>query len=153
MPHIAVADVQQWLETTKMTVASLDAELEASAFALVSAALEGRYTTSAWTNEATTPQLVQTIMSQLVAGWMYNRQYSEESADGSSWGTFLLNYARRLVDSVANGNYELPDVVGSERADFTYPAFWPTDDATAWAETDPTAAEAAPLMFTMGRVF
>jgi|SRR5215471_976031 len=160
MTYINVTDVSQWLEPTKLNITTLDTQLEATAFEVVASRLSVRYDTSLWTSISTTPPLVQKILGMMVAGYTYNRQYSENE-DLDKYGFWLLSYADNLITGLATGVVDLVDtgqgLVNAERSPFSFPAFWPTDAATDMADTtlggDPTDPNAAPLHFTSGQVF
>jgi hypothetical protein len=153
--HILLTDVQQWLEPTKLTVADIDTSLEATAFAFVTSRLTSRYESGGWEDPTTTPQLVKSVESMWYAGMLYKRQYSENS-DESGYGNYLLTYSNNLLDAIASGKQDLGETEAI-REDWSFPQFWPTDDATAMADPDqggdPTDPNAAPLMFTYGQVF
>jgi hypothetical protein len=91
----------------------------------------------------------------LVAGYEYNRTYSEDQGE-SDYGMWLIGYAEDLINGVAVG---LNTIVGqdADREAISYPTFWPTDVATDLADPsldgDPTDPLGAPRMFTMGQVF
>jgi hypothetical protein len=155
MLHVSLAEVQQWLEPTKLTVTAVDPALEASAFNVVASTLGTRYDSSGWTDQYNTPPLIRTIVSMHVAGYTYNRQYSE-NADVSSYGAWLVRYATTLLQQVDNKQVIL---VGEDAdvEEFSYPAFFPTDNSTNLADPklggDPTDPNASPRVFSMGQLF
>lgn len=152
--HVSISEVQQWLEITKFEVTYINTELEVAQFATVSTALVERYPVDTWINEATTPDMIRSLVSMLIAGFMYNAQNAENASDAGSWGTWLINYANKCIASLAGGKTQLPGVV---REDFTYPSFWPTQVATDMADPtlggNPADPTAAPRVFKMGTVF
>lgn len=157
MVHVSVAEVQQWLEPTKLNLGlgPVDAELDATAFQVVASALQGRYDTSTWVDANTTPDLVRKILSMLVAGYTYNRQYSENE-DVATYGNWLIRYATTVAQGIDSGQDVL---IGQDsfRDPNSFPVFFPTDVATDLADpqqggsvTDPAGA---PRSFSMGQVF
>src|SRR5262245_55206150 len=143
--HIGIADAQQWLEPTKLTLTAIEPALEATAFEYVVSRLAGRYNAESWTNSSTTPQLIRSVESMWYAGMLYKRQYSENS-DESGYGNYLLTYSANLLEGIATGR---GDVVGLDelRQQFSYPSFWPNDLATLTSEEEPTSPLAAPRVF------
>jgi hypothetical protein len=160
MAHVDVTDVSQWLESTKLNITTLDTQFEATAFEVVASKLSVRYNTALWTSTANTPSLVKKIIGMMVAGYTYNRQYSENE-DLDKYGFWLLNYADNLITGLATGVIDLVDtgqgLVDTSRQPFSFPVFWPNDQSTLAADAasggDPRDPLASPREFTMGQVF
>lgn len=152
MAVIELSDVQAWLEQTKFTITTVDAELELSARTLAFSTVAVHYDTSAWTDETDTPELIKSIIAMLVAAWQYDRQYAEEDIEGSSYSQRLEERAMMILNGIADGTLSLgtgPD----DSVDVTSPAFWPTDASTLLADDDPEDPDASPRAYTMGMVF
>lgn len=151
--HVSIAEVQQWIQDTRLSVGVVDPELEASAFSRVAGALALRYTTTSWVNTATTPTLVRAIISMLIAAWTINRAHAETVDQVDAYGIHLESSALVLLGGLADGSILADDTAVSDSATGT-PAFWPTDNATLVAKEEGWDADgAAPLMFTAGKVF
>jgi hypothetical protein len=152
--HIDLQDVQQWLEVSKHQVTAVDAAQEATAFDIVVGALSARYDVDVWVDATTTPRMVKTVVSMLIAGWTYNRSYAEQIASGiDSYGDRLVSSAMSLLGGLADGT---TDIIGEDETDanISGPVFWPTDLATTIAEDEGDDADgAAPRKFSMGRTF
>ena len=152
--HCTVAECQQWLERTKISLASVDTELEASAWAIANESISQTYDTSTWVDATTTPKQVRSIVSMLVAAWEYGRALSDmySSASGVTWGSKLEALAMQLLGGIASASVP---IVGQDllRDSTSRIKFWPNDTATALAEEDPTADNAAPRVMSMGKVF
>ncbi|MCA1807291.1 MAG: hypothetical protein LC687_05525 [Actinobacteria bacterium] len=103
----------------------LVAELVVTARDIVVSKMSTRYNTSTWF-DSDTPSLMMNVAGMLVAGWVYNRQFSEEAVESSSYGNQLIEQAYRMLDSALGGT----SVV--EGAEFT------TDSATQSATFEPT---------------
>lgn len=151
--HVTDVEVQQWIQDDRLQVADVDPVLESSAFSRVEGKLSLRYDTSTWTTTTTTPALVRSVISMLMAAWIINRSHGEMTADVDSYGVHLESSAYELLGALADGSITIGDDITS-----TYstgqPAFWPTDMATTIASEDGWDADgAAPLMFTTGKVF
>lgn len=157
MPHISTQDVQQWLESTKLSVSSVDVELEKTASSVVFSTLAETYDVTLWTDEAATPVLIQSIISMMVAAWVYNRQYSEDDPDGSGYAMWLLNYAKELLNGVKAGSLDLLEVPGVS-ASSGEPAFMPTDSTGSTQQYDARGAAiggaySEDIKFRMGDVW
>lgn len=148
MPNISVNEAQAWAEGTKLTISALDIELENHLATEVIVRLSSITDTSAWVSESATPKLVRTIISKLYVAWVYDRQYSEDIAEGSAYSDRLRANAEMLMLGLLDGTIELPGVVDVSGS----PAFYPTDASSAMAPTfeDPSLGPAA---FSMGKVF
>jgi len=147
--RITVQEAQAWAEGTKLTISALDTDLldhlEEEVVVRLSSAFPD-YTT--WVDETTTPKLVRTIISKLYIAWIYDRQYSEDIAEGSAYSDRLRLNAEMLITGLLDGTIELPgepDISGS-------PLFYPTDASSAQCPTrdDPSLGPAA---FSMGKMF
>jgi hypothetical protein len=83
-------------------------DLEESAWDLVRAKLGVLYDTTAWTGQyLDTPRLVVSITGMLTAGWLYDRQFSEEAAQGASYGSRRVEEAYALLDGILDGLYSI----------------------------------------------
>lgn len=142
---VSLAEIQQWLETTKLTLAAIDANLEATAKEIVFSAIGTVYDTTTWVDAASTPPLVRKIISMMIAGWTYERQYSEDIADEQrSWGARLVDMANSLLTGLADRSIDITGVVTTSSQE---PVFWPNDNSV-----DDEGNLLAPV-FTMGQVF
>jgi len=142
---VSLAEVQQWLERTKLTLPALDAELEATAKELVWSALGAVYDNTSWVNAASTPPIVRKIISLLIAPWTYERQYSEDiSGEVGNWGTKLETMANMLLTGLADRTLDIDGVLPTSSQE---PIFWPNDNSV-----DEQGNLLAPV-FTMGQVF
>jgi hypothetical protein len=146
MAYVTLAEVQQWLESTKLTVAAFDVELEATAREIVFSRVAAVYTTSTWTNDTNTPALIRKVMAMLVAAWTYQRAYSEDlPLDKDNWGVKVESMAMSLLAGIVDGSIDLgtPAVIASTGQ----PVFWPHDTSVD-ADGNPVVAK-----FAMGQVF
>jgi hypothetical protein len=145
--HITPAEAQAWAEGTKLTIATLDNELELHLSTEVIDRLASAFDTSTWVDSATTPKLVRTIISKLYVAWFYDRQYSEDIEQGNNYADRLKANAETLIAGLIAGTIGLPGV-----ADTVGPVFYPTDASSAQQPTvdDPSLGPAA---FSMGMRF
>lgn len=132
MAYVTLTEVQAWLESTKLTLSSFDAELEDIASTLVVGTLAEVYDTTTWTNDTNTPDLVTKVIAMLVAAWTYNRAYSEDDPNGNAYAKWLEDKAYALLAGIKDGSIDLSEVAGFA-ASSDQPSFWP-DDTTASAE-------------------
>lgn len=128
MAVISVADVQTWLETTKLQLSVLPADLDTVAESQVFARLSEQYDVSGWTNSSTTPTLVKEIVAMTVAAWFYLRQYSENAEEANWYATWLLAQAEKLMVNITGGTIILPGGSGGPTIPTDAPVFWPTDN-------------------------
>src|SRR6266702_3549482 len=106
--------VKAWLEPTKLQHPdSLDVLLCTHAENEVLARISSAYDITGWTNDTTTPPLVQTIIAKLYAGWYIQRQYSEDNEVGGSWAATLLSNAEMLIAGIIEGSIQIPTIGAS----------------------------------------
>lgn len=146
MPNIVVGEAQAWLEETKLTLGTLEGELESQVSAQVLSSLADIYDVSLWTSPETTPKLVRSIIAMTYAARLYNRQYSED-VEVQSYGDRLLLMAAAALQSIADGSVTLLDaVVSTEAAAASSISFYPNDAAGALDSDED-------VKFTMGRIW
>lgn len=157
--HITASQVQVWLQSTKLTVGTLDAGLEAQ----VSSEILGRLTETysafvpLWVDATTTPAVVQQVMSMMYAGWLFDRSYSEVVSQeaGASYGLTLRNWAMSLLLSIINGSVSIAEIAPNQPA--VAPEFYPNDLSSTWdawrTNTDCNDLSLGPAKFGMGQVF
>lgn len=128
MAVIEVGDVQAWLEQTKMSVSVIDVELEQTFRLQVFGALNvAGFDTSTWVDPATTPALVKNIIAGYVAGWSYNRQYSESIEPGQrTYGDRIIALCDSLLAQLVSGAITVDDIPNLSVAS-SGPAFYPAD--------------------------
>lgn len=128
MAVVTLPEVQQWLETTKMSLAAVDPELSESARLVVFGKVSGTYDTSEWVDVATTPKLIRATIGKLVAAWEYLKAYGEE--DESTYGSRMERQVYELLKEIDNGNVlleEYPEIAGT----LSEPVFYPNDESNA----------------------
>jgi hypothetical protein len=133
--HVTLAEVQQWLEQTKLQINQIDAEFEATATALVFGQLDRRYATAGWTDVSTTPELIRKIIAMLVSCWTYERQYSEVSPEGSAYSRSLEDSAMQIVQSLMEGTMTIPGVLPLDEPLYA-PLFEPNDSTALTQQFD-----------------
>jgi hypothetical protein len=132
MSHTTSAMIQQWLESTKLTITQIDPELEKSIWSMVWGQLAGSFgrdLANTWTNETNTPLLVQQIVSLMYASMFYRKEYAEVAASetNASYDQHLATLAADLLDGIMTGALEMPEVTVDSVGE--HPAFWPNDKA------------------------
>lgn len=149
MALVSSADVQAWLEPTKLRLDSDDDLVEEiHASAIVMAQLSTRFDTSAWVDSTTTPQLVRTIISMLVAAYRYNSLYSETiNEERETYGDKLEEKAMLLLQQVVDGQLIIEEALDGPAVTGTL-EFYPTDASTLIDDE-----EDAGRKFTMGQRF
>ena len=150
MGHIALEDAQAWAEPTKLTLGSLDEDLEGQIATAILNRIATAYDVSAWVSSATTPYIIRSVIAMMYVSWYYDRAYSED--DGASeYAKRLATMAEGLLVGILNGSVEVgetPEQVGPT----TVPSFYPNDVSSATVPTvlDPSLG---PASFSMGIVF
>lgn len=112
MAIVSLAEVQGWLEKTKLRIPQFDPQLEATASNIAVGTLAEVYDTTLWVNEAGTPALVRNVIAMLVAAWTYNKAYSEEDPDGSGYAMWLEAKAMGILAGIKDGSIDLAEVPG-----------------------------------------
>jgi hypothetical protein len=157
--HITTSDVQAWLESTKLSVTTIEAVLEADASTEVLGRLDSTYGmyVPLWIDSTSTPQIVRQVIAMYYASWIYDRSYSEvETNEASvSYGAVLRAWAMTLLNDIIRGAVSIVEIEPSSPA--TAPVFYPTDassteDAWRW-NTDEDDNSLGPAKFGMGKVF
>jgi hypothetical protein len=152
--RFTVAEVKAWLEPTKLQHPnSLDDALAVHAENEVIARIAVTYDPTTWIDDATTPSLVQTIMSKLYSAWYYERVYSEDIAvKESPWVSRLLANVEVLIMGIVAGNIIIPELGPS---DINSPLYYPNDSSSAQDPADNNFADTSlgPSRFSMGQVF
>jgi hypothetical protein len=146
--RITVKMAQAWVDGTKLTVSALDLDLLDLLESEILGRLNSAFDTSVWTDETTTPKLIQAIITKMYIAWVYDRAYSEDIEQGSNYADRLKQNAEGLIVGLLDGTIELPgveDIAGS-------PVFYPTDASSALVPTfdDPSLG---PAQFSMGMMF
>lgn len=126
MAYLTVAEVQTWIEESKLTIEAVDSGLESVANSKVMTRLSAVYDTSSWLDEASTPLLVRQVMAMFVAAWYYRRQYSEDTDATPSYADWLEGLANSLLDDLANLVVTIPGVAVIAGVD-SGPDFYPRD--------------------------
>ena len=139
MSYLTVTAIQAWLEKTKLTISSVESDLEQHLVNIVLNKIAAKYDVSGWTDSSNTPELVLTILSMKYASQYYRRAYSEEPGD-NKYARALNMDADELLDGIVSGDMQLIDVVEEP---INGPSFYPTDVSSI---DDPAA-------FSMGRIW
>jgi hypothetical protein len=161
MAHFAPHEGNAFLEGTKLSLSTVESDLDSTCALQILPRLQIAYDTSSWTDESTTPTLIRSLIAMLYVASVYDRTYSDNT-DPS-----LSNYARSLrriveanITGLLNGTIVLPeqpdvaDVLGT-------PLFFPNDASSQLGKAadceggmgtldDPSNTDAS---FSMGSVF
>lgn len=153
MAHITVAEAQAWLESSKLTLPSLDTQQEAQIASQVLARVVSAYPEAAptWIDSATTPSLIRSIIAMMYTGWYYDKTYSENPED-NAYADRLRARATELIEGIVAGSIDIEEVEGLPS--IGTPVFYPTDASSA-PDAKPTEADpsAGPPLFSMGKIF
>ena len=159
MAHITATQVQAWLESTKLTVTTIDPSLETQ----VSTEILGKLAqtlsayTPLWVDTSTTPEVVQQCIAMTYAGWIFDRAYSEvvSQSTTASYGAQLRAWAMTLLNDIITGGVFINEIAPNSAA--AEPAYYPNDasstsDALA-NNTDVDDNSLGPAMFGVSKVF
>lgn len=151
MAHFTLPEANAWLESTKLTLTTIDPDLEKQLAEQVLARLRGTFdSASTWTNEASTPTLVRSIIAMLYCAAVYERSYGDNHEDTNNYAGLLRSAAESNIVGLITGVLELTEDTGN--LDSGTPAFYPTDVSSAACPTDLDPSAGGPY-FTMGQVF
>jgi hypothetical protein len=144
-----MAQVQGWLEPTKLTLTSLNTNLLNNLEEEVLSRLASVYDTSSWIDSASTPLLVRTIISKLYASWHYDKEYSEDQEEGNNYADRLAANAENLISSIVDGKIVIPEesVTNPRQA-----SFFPTNESSSKEPTELNPEFGGPY-FSLGRRF
>jgi hypothetical protein len=109
MALISLQEAQAWGEKTKLAPAwkeGLDAALLEQVQSEVVGNIASVADTSGWTDSASTPTLVKTIIAKLYVAWLIDRQYSEDE-DLSAYAALLRATALSLQTSIVESDIDL----------------------------------------------
>lgn len=141
--HITTDDLQAWLSEDRHRLNIIaDPEEEVGIASGVLSKLATRFDVSTWIDSSSTPLLVRTIISLLVASARLRKVYADQG-DESNYADKLEEWANDYIMGLVEGTILLLDAAESlaEQSDLLGPSFLP-DDSTL-----PVAS------FTMGEVF
>jgi hypothetical protein len=155
MARVTLLEVQAWGEPTKMgpALASITVEPYATLLAQVETQVLARvassYTVTNWTNEASTPATIRTIIAMMYVSWIIDRQYSEDE-DLNAYATRLAAQVELFLAGISDGSLEIPGVDNSLGSG--QPSFYPNDESSSQCPTydDPSLGGSR---FSMGTVF
>ena len=151
MAHITTAEVNAWLEATKLNLSSVDATLEGHSSEIVIDRLAAVFNVSTWVNESTTPKLVRTLISMYYASYIYDRAYADDATDTSNYAFILRRQADAIIIGLLAGTIIMPEdpVAATAHID---PAYFPNDLSSANSPSSDFPSDGPPS-FTMGQVF
>jgi len=127
--RITLADVQAWLEPTKLTLPTIDPALDLQVETQLLAQLEAGFDVTAWTNSTTTPEIIRTIMAMEYASLVYDKQYSEDSDQTNPYAARLDMMANDLLQGTLTGSVTVDGYIAA--SDHSGPDFYPTDTSSA----------------------
>jgi hypothetical protein len=130
MPLASADDANRLLDGTKIRFAneSNAADEQTRADRIIRAALYDLFPdeVDTWDVDTFVPGLVKEIASMFMAGFRYNRIYSQETLGSNSYGRGLVNDAEQLLEDIREGRKTLVDV--PVVVDVTgSPSFYPND--------------------------
>jgi len=129
--HVTIEEVQAWLDENKLELPDNDPlPEEQHVVNHVFSSVAQIFDTSTWVDADTTPDLLRTIISGLVAARRYNKVYSESDDAGNRYANKIENQLNVLLEQVVDGTITLIDVEGGSspaQISANNPVYWPTD--------------------------
>jgi hypothetical protein len=149
------------LETTKLTVSTIEPTLEADASSEVLGRLNQTYSAyvPTWVDNTSTPQVVKQVIAMYYASWIYDRAFSEvETAEARiSYGAVLRIWATTLLTDIIRGAVDIAELDAIGGGPSTGVIYYPTDASSTWdawrTNTDCDDNSLGPAKFGMGKVF
>jgi hypothetical protein len=93
-------------------------------------------------------------IAMLYAGWLYDRQFSEET-EGTTYGELLKLDAETIIEGIISGSILLVELLPHQAE--TAPVFYPTDTSSTtdalMNNTNPDDNSLGPPKFGMSQVF
>jgi hypothetical protein len=128
MSYLVPGDVDSWLESSKLSVPSIEPPVEVFAVNQVIGRLAARYDTSLWVDRASTPALPVQLIAMLYAAAAYRRQYGEDLVDGTglNWAQWLEKSVEGYITSLLDGTIIIDQDVLDDSG-LRLPAFYPND--------------------------
>lgn len=149
MANFSVQDARAWAESSKLPVTTIDADLSVAVTEVVFAMLRPPFTTSAWTNEATTPKLIRTVLAMYYVAALHDKHYAQEE-ESSAYAVTLRQLADRNIAGLIAGNIEMDDYDSPTIT--STPIFFPNDVSSATPADSDFPSNGGPA-FTMGSIF
>lgn len=149
--HISINEANVWADKSKLTVGSIDTDLEDAAATMVLAMISQVVDTSTFVDTTNTPSLVRKIIAMQYMGWFYERVYSEDE-NFDTYGKMLLQQAKSLADGIMNGTLFIQGLAPGVDLGNVIVDYYPTDQSTA---TDTTFDDMSlgPEKFQMGMIW
>jgi hypothetical protein len=149
MANFGVDDAKAWAESSKLPVSSIETQLATGVTNIVFARLRAAMDISGWTNEASTPKLVRTILGMYYIAALYDKHYAQEDEE-SSYAITLRTLADQNLAGIISGAIEMDDF---ETPNITSaPSFFPNDESSMSPATLDAPSNGGPA-FTMGSIF
>jgi hypothetical protein len=149
--HIDVTEAQAWAPPDKLTVSSLDANLESGISTTVLAKLAVSFPTSGWTSSSNTPSIVRKIIAMEYVATYINRAYATDEAL-NEYAAWLFGMAESLIQGLVAGTLSIDPDAPIQPADSSTPVYYPTDASSAQQPTTDDPSLGGPA-FTLGRVW
>jgi hypothetical protein len=153
MAHISLAEANAWLEATKLTLSSVDSQIDQNASGIVIGRLRQTFTTTAptWLDEGTTPPLIRTLISMYYVSYIYDKAYADDASDTSNYAFILRRNADSVIAGLISGAIIL-DEDPTAADTFGQPAFFPNDASSANPASSDFPSDGPPA-FSLGQVF
>lgn len=151
MARIAVSDANAWLESTKLTLSTLEPELSLQIETQIVARLATTFSTITWVDENSTPKLVKSIIAMYYAAAVYDRAYTDDNDTTNNWAHVLRTLADANIAGLIAGSVVLAEDP-TANANTGTPMFFPNDLSSSQSPTIENPSDGGPA-FTMGTMF
>ena len=153
MAYVTKEEVNAWLEPTKLSVTTIEVELETQVANMIMGQLGGSFDTSVWTNNTNTPKLIRTIIAMHYAAWVTDRAFSDSSDELNAYAQLLRSMADANIAGLIAGVLTYDDIPPTgDGTDISSPAFFPNDLSSSQKPTADSPHD-GPAVFQMGQVF
>jgi len=155
MAHITANEAQAWAEATKLTVTSIDADLEASVSDLILSHLATQFDVSMWVDNNTTPKVVRRVIAMNYIAYLIDKTYNQSEPSTDSYARLLRARVDLVISGLLAGQMVLTDDPNPADAQAGQPMFYPTDESSALtpADTNFLDMSVGPAAFSMGTIF
>lgn len=113
MSYIDVALVNAWTDKDRYNLTTIDGQLESQIAAQVIQRASQAFDTHSWSNSATTPMIIKSIIAMIYVGRSYQAKTLDNINGIDNYGTKLVEDGYRFLEAVVAGELQLFDEDGN----------------------------------------
>lgn len=130
-------DIQTWLPEDKLKITDgSTAGFQVEAFRIVKSQLAGAFTPvtlNSWSSPTTTPPIIRTVASKLIAAFLYREAYSEDIPTVPEYAQALYNEAMAMMVEIRAGTLVVvgddDEPIETNQLEMSSEDFYPNDSA------------------------